>query len=68
MLGIDTEIRRKTFIIGSGAQIKQDSTPGPAHLDIATRKLCSRHNKYLGLYVSEYSAGNNNICIYILIH
>lgn len=36
---------KKTFIIGSGAQIKQDSSPGAVLLDIAAYKqICSRHN------------------------
>lgn len=46
------KIQRKTFIIGCGAQIKQDSTLGAALLDIATYKqIYSRHNKCSGLLV-----------------
>lgn len=47
---------KKTFIIGSGAQIKQDSSPGTVLLDIATHKqICSRHNntmEYVCVYFS----------------
>lgn len=64
-----TDIERKTFIISSGEQIKQDNTLGAAHLDIATRKqICFRHNKCLGVRIRERTscAGNNNIyvCLY----